>query len=665
MQTTFFKKPAASIAVAAAFASLAGPSLAQSNQTENNPNTLAPVTVTANGIPTTDSDATYASEVHDRAEIEASGAASLYDFLAKNTSLNVLPSYGNRNAPALDMRGYGTESGFQNLVVVVDGYRLNNIDQAPAYLGGIPLDAIDSIEISKGSGSVAFGDGAMSGVIQIRTRAHTGMSISASTGSRGAQDINVNAGLSREFFDLSANANDSKQASLSSPDPSGHYDGSANRAQAVNLTLKPLDGLKVILGGNDVHVDTRYPNALTASEFAADPGQNGGKNYSHQVYESDLWRAGLEYRLGSALTARYMHNEDEKQSRFTDNSSVDSRYDSDYASDDLSVAYRSKSFDLTGGLQRFDGSRLSYAVPAYGTSQSTTTKENTGIYLQGVYRVGALTLSAGARREKVDYSYTKLGSSTLNGEHKLSAWDFGANYKFNDRLSAFANLNQAFQAPDVDRFFTWSGSFNGFIQPARSRNLTVGVNHDTQANKLRVAAFYSKLKNEIYYDPSLSENSNIDSSHKFGLEVSDRWMATSKLSFFAGYTYTRAIIDSEDSGSGAFNGHDVPGVPRHGLNLSASYQPWTGGTINLTQTWRSAAYSISNFANSETARQTAYNSTSVSVRQRWKKLEGFIAIDNLFDRENGLWVYSSFSGNKVYPVDFRRTARIGIKFDLF
>lgn len=657
MKSTPIQQTALAVALAAAL-----PALAQ----EKVSSTLTPVVVTANGIPTRDSDATYASEVHDRTMIEASGAASLYDYLARNTSLNVMPGYGNKNAPLLDMRGYGTEAGFQNLVVVVDGYRLNNIDQSPAYLGGIPLAAIESIEISKGSGSVVFGDGAMAGVIQIRTRARNGVSVSAMTGSRGAQDVNISAGISREFFDLSANVNNSKQASLSASDPSGQNDSSDNRAEKLDLTLKPVTGLKLLLGGGNAHVDTRYPNVLSASQFAVDPGQSGSKNYNHQIYESNLWRAGFEYQLTEALTARYMHNEDDKQSEFTDSSSVKSRYDSNYASDDLSLAYRSAAFDLSAGMQRFDGSRLTYAVPAYSTSQSTTTKDNTSVYLQGVYRIGALSLSAGTRHEKVEYSYTQLGSSTLNGKHDLNAWDLGANYRFSEQWSVFANVNQAFQAPDVDRFFTWTGDFNGFIEPAKVKSFSVGANHDTRTNRLRVATFYSKLKNEIYVDPTTFDNRNIDKSHKYGLEVSDRWQALDSLSLSIAYTYTRAIVDEEQLAGGAANGKELPGVPRHGVNLGATWQPWAGGTVNMTHAWRDSAYSISNFQNDKRVRQSIFSSTTLSLRQRLNTIEAFVAIDNLFDHQNGVWVYSaSSSSNNVYPVDFRRTARVGFKIDLF
>lgn len=650
MKTTPIQMTAMAVALAAAF-----PALAQNTAT---PTTLTAVIVTANGVPTRDSDATYASEVHDRAAIEASGAASLYDYLAKNTALNVSPGSGNRNAPLLDMRGYGSESGYQNLVVVVDGYRMNNIDQPAAYLGGIPLDSIESIEISKGSGSVAFGDGAMSGVIQIRTRARTGLRFAAMTGSRGAQALGVSGGIAHELFDLSFDAASSKQASLSSPDTSGLRDGSDNRTERLNLTLKPVTGLKLFLGGSNANVDTRYVRTLTPEQFATDPGQNGGKAYNHQLYRSGQWRAGVEYAISSQLTARYMHNREDKVSEFL--APWPFRSDYDYKSDDLSLAYRGATFDLVGGVQTFNGERL-------GTD-NVTKKDNSALYLQGTYRMDALTLSAGMRREKVEYEYAPDGGSKSSGDHTLNAWDIGANYRFSEQWSGFANLNSAFQAPDIDRFFNWGGTFNGFIAPAKSKTLTLGMSQDSKRNRLRVAAFYSKLRNEIYYDPLLNfgTNTNIDKSHKYGLEVSERWQVMDTLALSVAYTYTRSIIDEESSSLGDLKGKQVPGVPRHGVTLGATWNAWNGGTVNLSHAWRDSTYAISNFANDGDFRQTAYHSTSLSLRHRWKKVEGFVGIDNLFDRDNGVWVYDAGANtNNVYPVDFRRTARVGVKVDLF
>ena len=86
------------------------------------------------------------------------------------------------------MRGYGSENGFQNIVITVDGQRLNNIDLSPQLIGAIPLGNIERIEISKGSGSVVYGDGAMAGAIQIYTKNKTGVTVSSSLGNFGQKN---------------------------------------------------------------------------------------------------------------------------------------------------------------------------------------------------------------------------------------------------------------------------------------------------------------------------------------------------------------------------------------------------------------------------------------------------------------------------------------------
>ena len=142
---------------------------------------LETIKVTATRIAYAEVDATYASEVHTRTMIDRSGAQTLFDYLAQHSSVNVAPNFGNRFTPMLDMRGYGSENGYQNIAVSLDGQRLNNIDMVPQLLGAIPLSAIDRIEITKGSGSVLNGDGAMAGAIQIHTRPYSGVSVGAYT----------------------------------------------------------------------------------------------------------------------------------------------------------------------------------------------------------------------------------------------------------------------------------------------------------------------------------------------------------------------------------------------------------------------------------------------------------------------------------------------------
>ena len=68
------------------------------------------------------------------------------------------------------MRGFGITEGYKNLVITLNGRRLNTIESNPQALGTIPINNIDRIEITKGSGSIMFGDGAQAGTIQLYTR---------------------------------------------------------------------------------------------------------------------------------------------------------------------------------------------------------------------------------------------------------------------------------------------------------------------------------------------------------------------------------------------------------------------------------------------------------------------------------------------------------------
>src|SRR5690554_2918596 len=141
--------------------------------------------VTDNHLAQQDFVAPYASEIHNHAEIKNSGAISIYDYLGRFSSVNVTSGSGNQFQQKLDMRGYGIGDGYQNIVVTLNGRRLNNIDGVPQLLSSIPLASIERIEVIKGSGSVAQGDGAMAGVINIVTRDLHGVDLSIAGGSHG------------------------------------------------------------------------------------------------------------------------------------------------------------------------------------------------------------------------------------------------------------------------------------------------------------------------------------------------------------------------------------------------------------------------------------------------------------------------------------------------
>lgn len=636
-----FARKAVALAVAAVFPSFSA--------AESFSESLAPVIVSATGIDQADVDAPYASEVHLRETIEQSGAVTLYDYLSRHTSVNVMPSYGNRFTPAIDMRGYGGETGHQNLVVTLDGRRLNNVDTVPQLIGSIPLADIERIEITKGSGSVRYGDGAMAGTIQIYTRQRTGATLEGYVGSHGEQGLSASAGFAQDRFALSASADQSRHGGFSKRDPDGKHDQSRADNWRVSLSGQPVDPVRLSLDVASARIDTRYPGPLTREQFKRDPAQNNGNSYTHQKFDSDYWQVGAEFDLGGGLTLNARHSHEDKQSEYVAGSNV---YDYDYRATDLELQYQRDALVLTAGYQVFDGEREG--------SASKTDKDNTAWFLHGQYSFDRLTLSAGWRNERVKYAYRPEGGERLRDSETLSAWDVGANYRIDDNWSVFANYNSAFQAPDIDRFFDFGGNFNEFIDPAKVRTVNMGFNHVTDTNRLKVTAFYSRLRDEIYYSP-FGVNTNIDRSKKYGVEVQHTWLLNDRFTTGLNYAWTRAIIDREDEGAGAYNGKDLPGVSRHSLVASLNAKVGGNGNFNVSHTWRSRAYAEADFTNNNAPKQRAYHSTDVSYRHALSHdIELFAAVGNLFDRENGMGVWEGWRSRlSIYPIDFTRTWRVG------
>ena len=615
------------------------------------------VVVTANRFEHKDTETTYASEIHTRKMIEASGAVTLYDYLAQQTSLNILSNFGNKATPSINLRGYGGENGFQNVIVSIDGQRLNNIDLSPPLLGSIPLSNIDRIEITKGSGSVIYGDGATAGTIQIYTKAKTGVRISASGGNFGQQSGNITAGVSEQYFDISANLAHDSYNGFSKKAADGSQDTFKSDSQNIKLKLKPTDFLRFNVEGTSSRTDIRYPNPLTRDQFNDDPRQNGRplNAYTHQGLDSDQWRIGVEYDITQHIKFSATHYREDKLSEFP---GFVANYD--YDSNDFSLSYENEFFSGIAGYQNFNGDRTD--------DFTKTSKDNSSYFLQGEYRLDALTLSAGARHEKVKYHNQPVGDAPASGDDNLNAWDIGANYRVNPELSVFTNYNKSFQTPDIDRSFvfdlaTFKTVFSGFIKPERVKTFNIGLNHVIANNRLKATLYYSRLNDEIYLDPTFGffgTNTNFDRSHKYGIELQDYFKISDRLNTSVIYTYSRAIIDKEIAADGTkYNGNDLPGAPEHTLVANFNWKFIENASFNLNHTWRSKAFAFNDFKNNFKQKQDNYESTNIALSYQYKHLQFFTAINNLFEHENSIQVRDDV----LYPVDFVRTWRIGMKAD--
>ena len=608
---------------------------------------------------------TSSKEIYTAKDISRSGSSSLFNFLSQHTSLNILPSYGNKSAPLIDIRGYGIESGYQNVVITVDGKRINNIDMSPQIIGSIPLSSIANIEIIRGSGSIRHGDGAMGGVINITTSDYIENSIQTSFGSDGLNNNNINIGYKGEKFSIGLSASDDSNDGQSKEDTQGNKAESTNQYNKLKINIDPTSDLNIKLVSSNVRSNLFYVGALTKAEFDADPSQNSGNKYTNYDYNIDRNSIGLNYKINPLLNLKMSYFQENRSNHFIPSySSANIVYDYDTEGFNLTLPFVGEKLTITPGFELLNGQRKD--------SVGKVTKDNKAYYVETEIQVNTKTIiSAGARHEQVDYRYN--GSSSLTTDESLNAYDIGVNFAISDQLSVFSNYNQAFQAPDVDRFFVGvypapsyvlSGrAFNGFIDPAKSNTLNIGFTHRMKQNNLSLTSYYSKVEDEIFYNPNSFVNENIDNSKKYGLELQNTLQLNDKLSASLTYNYVKAEIGS--NAQGLTDGNDMPGVPRQMALVNINYQFTTNGYFNLSHAWKEKTFIFSDFANSSSQKQPQYNSTDLSVNyavnnfKMTNKMEVFGAITNIFEQKNAVQGYT----NGLYPFNFERAFMAGLKIN--
>lgn len=628
---------------------------------------LEAVKIYANSGQFNEFNAPFATEIFQLEDINSSGAINLYDFLNRFSLVNVTSGSGNEYQQKLDMRGYGLGDGYQNLVITLNGRRLNNIDMQSQLLGNLPLASIERIEIIKGSGSVANGDGAMAGTINIVTRDFTGLDLSLIGGNNGYRNSGFVAGVQQELFAVQLSADKKLSDGVRARDINGNTDESDVRSFTADLKLFPTDGLEIKLSRASSRIATFYASPLTKAEFDNNPKQAGLNPwstdpllnaYTENELKVDTTGVGISYIINQQLAVYLDHTYEKKEA---DNKSffMFSKYD--YRFTNLASEFNYNQFALVAGVQLVDGERVNDATAF--TAKNETNKDNQAVYLQGNYTFGDTLINAGVRHEKVKYSYQEAGAD-LKDRHKLNAWELGANHQLSQQLSMFANFSRGFQAPDIDRFFdlmAGTPSFNGFIEPAKVKNFNLGLNHFVNNNQLKITAFYARLRNEIYYysDPGFinSKNTNFDKTHKYGVEVQEKFILNEQLSLHANYAWTQAKIDRDTASDGAYDGKRLPGVSKHTISAGIDYKPLPQSTVSLTQTWRSSAYAAEDFANNFQQKQKSYNTTDLGYSHTIQQFTLFAQVNNLFDKKNGLWVRD----DAIYPVNFTRTWYAGIR----
>ena len=613
-------------------------------------------------------------------DIEAVNAQTVLDVLRIVPGLVVRDLFGNGAKASIDSRGFGELAGM-NVLVLVDGRRVNEIDLSATDWTQIPLNQVEKIEIIRGGlGSVLYGDNAVSGVINIITKKGEGnlhFDFEAKGGSynMNKQSMSVSGSKDKFTYWLTASRDSTDGYRKNSYYRAEDFGSKFTYEVGPNISFRFNSGFHDASFGlpgalletdliNMSRRDTKFPGDHAKEkdyyfvlgstgklgqwgDLSLDGSFRQRRAYSNFIDSSGGWNPIYRNHIDTiTLTPKYVLD---KEFFGRDNKLVAGFdfYRADYSSDNYNVA---------DALQNF----------------ADINKTSAGYYIQDeLETLENLIFAAGYRYEKAKYQidfhddaiFFPLPDVDTDLKPDEKAYNAAVTYNYSQNSNVFFNFSRSFRFPAVDEYYTW-GTLNTELKPQTSRNFEIGARHEFNPKfSSSLALFRMDVKNELYYNPmggpfGWGANENYDKTRHQGLEFAFNSVLFKQLSLDGSYTYTKAYFDG-----GAYDDNIIPFVPRHKASLKLKLSLPKNFTFNVQANYVGKRYFINDQAN-DLSLLNGYVVIDTGLVYKYKNLSVTVGINNLFNKlysEYG--AYSTFSGKKGYYPSPGRNIYGGISLD--
>lgn len=604
-------------------------------------------------------------------EIRSAGAADVNQAIRKiggvygRQGLDGSPDFG------LDLRGFGTNSS-QNVVVLVDGVRMNENELTGTVLSTIPIDTVERIEIARGGSSVLYGEGATGGVINIITKrgieAGYHGSVSAERGRFGQHDTraSVRHGAGALSFDLAG----ARQGS------DNYRDNNAFRQKSVSGGVQWTQGeSRLGLGVESARQDARFPGALDLAEFEANPRRSLTPS-AFGTLDTDRVSVSGGHRIGAVeLAAELSHRE---------RTSV-----AHYESGNTDVAIRSRQTQFsprlrhlarlggtTGGLpggllnefvagvDLLEWERSYRLASAFGPSRNDASQGTRAVYVRDELRwndAWNARLAVGARHEKFDKEYADPAATPDSSAQSQNAWSLEGSFEPRPGVTVHAKAGQSYRVPNVDENSYRFG--DDVLAVQTSRDLEFGVTAGGAAQGISARVFRHRLRGEIFFDPTLfggfGANTNLAPTRRQGVEL-DAHLALpailpGELRLSGHVQHVQATFTQ-----GPNAGREMVLVPKNVVTARLAWMPASGHSADIGAQYVSAQRYGNDFSNTCGARIPS--TTTLDARYGFKAGPWEFAVTglNLGNRAYFSQAFGCRSG--IYPSDARQL-KLSVRYD--
>ncbi len=459
-----------------------------------------------------------------RSDIERLRPESVADALGAAPGVTVRETGGGE--AQVSIRG----SSSKHVLVLVDGQRLNSAGTGVADLRGIPVDAIERIEIHKGGASAEFGPDALAGAINIVTHSRSPVDATDIVGKSGGGSLN------RRQNSLSVSGA-AKAARLSARFHAGRetWDGDFDYSYSVAPADVVYEGKRWNNRSRNVTYfgralwkpDGKTDVSFSAQHFSSTNGLPGRASDVTLSASRDDFRSlatiNAERRLSQSSLASLALGFSRMEQTFVDNeaSSPGDRFDATYINDNinLKVMYQTALWEgndtktgaewrreklehvdrlrpqsATGESRRFDGAafvsgRQALALPRWAVFEEVAVDAS---------------LRYDRAKTKPDPSAVRMPWDPPRTIHRAEAWSprVGATLTYEGAavLVARGSWGKSLRLPSINALF-WKGDArakgNPDLRPERSEQIEGGVELRKSGETWELSGGVSFFRSEV------------------------------------------------------------------------------------------------------------------------------------------------------------------------
>ena len=629
--------------------------------------------------------------VIDQATIQQSPAQSIADLLTSIPGISSRKLANGFGEASIDVRGFGAAASV-NTLILVNGRRLNDVDLSAANLSGIPLSAIERIEVMPGGGSVLYGDGASGGTINIITKQATAnaASVALTAGSFASQDLQASGNI--------VSGTSAVRLSGRHAESDGYRDNTASNQDSVELDAQTKHGQHTwFINAQASQDDNRLAGvrkvnpATGVDELHTDPK---GTSTPHDYAEEKKYQAWAGWKFAFADNMTLIidgSRRDKTQNSFYGDYAFGGTYDS-YADTQLVTDALTPRFQMTyrwGQLENtlrtgIDWYKTDY-VSHRGQKKHTEAvhtinieSESQSAYLLQSSRFDQTTLTVGARTTKVEQSATDVFNAQATGADPFDApapsntqkyedemYEVGINQVLGLGFTAMLNASRSVRFGTVDETYEYDANFMRTFSPLLpqvGKNIEASLTYDHDKGHVTATVYRQKLKNEIHFSPTTFTNDNLDPTQREGITLAASFSLPMNVQLNGSLTRQSAEFKE-----GAFAGHDVPLVAKNLASLGVNWQPITALNLALTDTYTGSKRLDNDQSNDFETTIADYHRLDAKASYRVANWQASVSLLNLTgDKdyyEYGVRTTSPGKNNyNVYPLAGREY-RISVSYD--